>query len=122
MKAGGSRDFAPGDAEALQRRVAHLRPAHMAAMTTPVNSWLDQYALPIVTDKESAHAYKQPTEMMPNFKVRSEFSVTRSAPYAQRAPAAHSTHASAPQTLCHTLRPSHPCTLHLLSRCAASTM
>ena len=93
----------------------------MAAMTTPVNSWLDQYALPIVTDKESAHAYKQPTEMMPNFKVRSEFSVTRPAPYAHRAPAAHSTHASAPQTPCHTLRPSHPCTLHLLSRCAPST-
>ena len=95
----------------------------MAAMTTPVNSWLDQYALPIVTDKESAHAYKQPTEMMPNFKVRSEFSVTRPAPYAHRAPAAHSTHASAPQTPCHThtLRPSHPCALHLLSRCAPST-
>ena len=85
----------------------------MTTMTTPVNSWLDQYALPIVTDKESAHAYKQPTEMMPNFKVRCEFSVTRPAPYAHRAPAAHSTHASAPQTPRHTLRPSHPCTLHL---------
>ena len=68
----------------------------MPTMTTPVNSWLDQYALPIVTDKESAHAYKQPTEMMPNFKVRSEFAVTRPAPYALRAPPAHSTHASAP--------------------------
>ena len=49
-------------------------------MTTPVNSWLDQYALPICSDKESPHSYKQPTEMMPNFKVRSEFYVTRGHP------------------------------------------
>ena len=49
-------------------------------MTTPVNSWLDQYALPICSDKESPHSYKTPTETFPHFKVRSEHYVTRGHP------------------------------------------
>ena len=49
-------------------------------MSVPVESWMDEYSLPLCTDDKSPHSWKEPQEMMGNFKVRSEHYVTKGHP------------------------------------------
>ena len=46
-------------------------------MSVPLNSWLDAYSLPLCSDEKTPHSWKEPTEMMGNFKIRCEHYVTK---------------------------------------------